>query len=186
MRKGHCPHKMILKFAFNSGFNLFYLAHCLLNLGAGITVQQRHPCTCAGRIASGDYILQPAIWHHAQHHCIFRVNMGAERACQRYLVNGRDAHLVHQQFEACMQRCFGQLDSADIVLHNGDCLAKLIAESAAIRAYSVCCCGQRTVNYAIFINNTCQIHLSQRLDNTRAANAGNACIRNSLIKARLV
>ena len=112
--------------------------------------------------------------------------MCTESTGKNNTVNAVDIKLVHEQAETGIERRLGQLDCPHIVLGDGYRIGNTVAEGPAIGLYAR---RQRrffAINLTIFGDDPGEIHLSQHFDNSRPANAGNACIFNSFIKALFI
>jgi hypothetical protein len=130
-----------------------------------------------------------AVRDHAEHHGVFYVDVTAEGAGEHDAVDRVDLEPVHQQAGASVERRLGQLDRAHVVLHDADlrlALANQVGEGAALGLNARRALSQAAVDGAVAQDDAGEVHLGQRLDNARAADAGDAGLLGRLGEARVV
>ena len=76
--------------------------------------------------------------------------MRAERSSQNYTVNTFNLHLIHEKLEARMKRRFGKLDSANIILCDGNRITDAVAKGTTIFDDAVSLGSKRAINHPIF------------------------------------
>ena len=104
-----------------------------------------------GKVAIGD---------QSQYHGILDVYMAAKGTRQTDGVDFLQVQLVHQQLHACIERCLGTLDGADIVLGDGNqgfTFADHVGEGAAVLYDTWGFCSHGTVKQAVLIDDAGQI-----------------------------
>ncbi len=107
--------------------------------------------------------------------------MAAEGAGQPDAVDLIDAELVHQQPRAGVERRLGKLDRPDIGLQDADfriagaiAFRQHIGPGPPILDNAIRFHRQRSVDHALRADDAGKIHLADRLNDTGAANAGDA------------
>ena len=138
---------------------------------------------------AADTLSSGAIRDHAEGHRVERVDMAAEGAGQHDAVDRLDAEAVHQEPRACHERRLGELDRAHVVLIDEDRgLARMehVGEGPPLLDDAPGARLRRARDGAVRQQDAGEVHLGQRLDDARAADAGDPGGGGGLRKTRLV
>src|SRR5262249_15418981 len=104
-------------------------------------------------------------------------------------VDRLDAHVVHQQPRARVERRLRELDRAHVVLHDaehGRALVEEIAEGGTVRLDTRRACAELAVDAAVLPDDAGQEHLPEHIDDAGPADAGDAGAPRCLRKAGIV
>ena len=120
--------------------------------------------------------------------------MAAKCTGKANLVDVGDFQLIHQQLHARIECRLRHLDGPHVVLSDPNewlvglirRLANDVIERALVGFYPGAPARKCAINEAILIDDTRKVHLSDGLNDARAANAGNASLGNSLFEASLI
>ncbi len=192
MRNGHGFNKKFLESWLHRRLDFLDPAHQVFNDFARAFVQQGNARAGTGGVPRRTHVTQNAIGNHAQHHGVFHVDMAAKSTGQADAIDLLHAHALHQKAHTRVQRGFAQLDGAHVVLQNPQCGffggsgSEFVAEGAAVWLDARGARGQVAVNRALVADDAGQIHLGQRFDDARAANAGHAGVGYRSGKAGVV
>ena len=116
MGDGHGFDEMLLEAGFHRCLDLLDLPHHVLDLNPGLLIEQCDARPGAGGVARRGHVRQIAVGHHAEHHGVLDVDMTAERAGQAHPIHLLDAHAIHEQPHAGVQRRLGELHRPHVVL----------------------------------------------------------------------
>ena len=192
MRYGHRLDEKLLKARFHRGLDFLHPAHQLLDLAPRSLVEQRDARTGSGGVTRRTDMVERTVRNHAQHHGVLHVDVAAEGAGEADPVDPLDAHALHQQPHARVQRGLAQLYRTHVVLRYLDrpralaCGTDLIRKCAAVALNARVARSQRAVDDAVVAYHACEIQLGQYLDDARAADAGYAGCGDRLFEALFV
>ena len=185
--------EMLLKARLDGGFHLVNPVHRFLDGRARRLVAQRNPRARAGGVPGRGNMVKGGIRDHPQHHRMFRADMRAKGPSQNHTVNGVDPHFIHQQTRPGIKRRFRKLNGADIGLGDHDhrpapgaAIMQKIGMRAAFQNGARGAGLFGAADQPLGIDQPGHAHFRNCLDDAGPADAGDAGLADSLVKARLV
>ena len=189
MGNRHRFNKMLLETRLYGGLDFFDTTDFPLDLSSSILIYQGNMGATTCRVTRRCHAIEFAVGNQTQHHGVLDIDVRAKSSGQPDAINSLDAKLVHQQSHPGIKRRLSELNCTHIFLsHRYTHLASMQNKSKCftLRNYPVRSFGQTAVNHAIRADDTGKIHLTQHLDNARAADPGDSHRCDRLLKTRIV